>query len=145
MPKRSTLAILLLLAAFAQGEPPNPKIVERYKQMLAGNPVEGIALERLWNSAVEAGSTQALIAEFEGKRDFSGQMIFGHLLRRVGRAEEAVKAFTAAAAADSSSPLPGLVLAKLEADRGNPRGAVPRLESAIAKLKPGDPRLLDAF
>ena len=35
MHTRRTIAILLLAAALAQAEPANPKIVERYKQMLA--------------------------------------------------------------------------------------------------------------
>ena len=47
------VAALLCLSAFARAEPANPKILARYKQMLAANPVEGIALERLWKSALD--------------------------------------------------------------------------------------------
>jgi hypothetical protein len=83
-------------------------VLERYKQMLVANPVEGIALERLWKASLEAGKTDELIAEYEGKSEFAGRMVLGHLQRRAGRDANAEQAFRTALNLDATSPLPAL-------------------------------------
>lgn len=138
-------AALLLLQAVTSGEPANPKVLERYKQMLAANPVEGIALERLWNSAAEAGATEQLIAEYRKVETFAGQMVLGHLLRKAGQDESALAAYAKAAKADVASPLPALAIAKLEASRTHPKEAAAQLEKAAGLLPDTDPRKPDTL
>lgn len=145
MPIRSSVAILMLLVALAQAqtEPVNPKVLERYKQMLGGNPVEGVAMERLWKAAVDAGSTDTLISEYQQRADFSGRMVLGHLLRRSGRIDDAARAYGEAAKLEGKNPLPAIAIAKLEMDRARPAAAVPWLERASNALPSGDPKLLE--
>src|SRR5436190_12350356 len=131
-------AILLLLPALAGGEPPNPKVLERYRQMLAANPVEGIALDRLWNAAAEAGTTDQLLAEYRKLETFSGQMVLGLLLRKAGQDDSAAKALVRAATLNSESALPALALAKLEAARAHPKEAAAQWEKAVALLPETD-------
>ncbi len=137
--------VLLLLPALALAEPPNPKVLERYQQMLAANPVEGIALDRLWNAAAEAGTTDQLLAEYRKLDSFPGQMVLGLLLRKAGQENEAVKAFTKAAALNRESPLPALALAKLETARAHPKEAAAQWEKAVALLPDTDPHKADAL
>src|ERR1700760_3401292 len=126
---------LLLLAPGAQADaPPSPKIIERYKQMLAANPVEGTALERLWKIYADQGQTGQLLDEYKAADSFAAQMILGHLLRRAGRTDDAVTAYQHAAGLDATSPLPSLALAHLESERAHPREAAGWLEKAIAAL-----------
>ena len=80
-------------SALAQAEPLSPQVAERYRQMLAANPSKGIALERLWNGALDGGTTEELLAAYGKAGDFSGRMIFGLLLRKAGRDEDARAAF----------------------------------------------------
>ena len=80
-------------SALAQAEPLSPQVAERYRQMLAANPSKGIALERLWNGALDGGTTEELLAAYGKAGDFSGRMIFGLLLRKEGRDEDARAAF----------------------------------------------------
>src|SRR5205823_10441696 len=97
MRRRPLIFFLLLLALSARGEaPPSPKIIERYKQMLAENPTEGTALERLWKIYVDKGQTGQLLDEYKAASSFASQMIFGHLLRRAGRLDEAATVFQSA-------------------------------------------------
>ncbi|MEZ0254416.1 MAG: hypothetical protein ACAI37_04020, partial [Chthoniobacter sp.] len=115
---------LLLLAPGAQAQTtPSPKIIERYKQMLAANPVEGTALDRLWKIYAEQGQTGQLLDEYKGGDSFAGQMILGHLLRRAARGNEAAGAYQRAAALDATSPLPAMALAQVETERTHPREA----------------------
>ena len=44
----------------AQAEPVNPKIVARYKEMLAARPTEGTALDRLWKIYLPIASRSIL-------------------------------------------------------------------------------------
>jgi len=137
---------LLLLAPGARAEPPpSPKIIERYKQMLAANPVEGTALDRLWKIYADQGQTGQLLDEYKATDSFATQMILGHLLRRAGRVDDAVAAYGHAATLDTTSPLPALALAHLESERTHPREAAGWLEKAIAALPSGDPRLPDTL
>ncbi|MEI9894291.1 MAG: hypothetical protein WDN28_10500 [Chthoniobacter sp.] len=137
---------LFLLAPGARAEtPPSPKIIERYKQMLAATPVEGTALDRLWKIYSDQGQTGQLIDEYKASDSLAGQMIFGHLLRRAGRANDAAAAYLHAATLDATSPLPALALAHLESERAHPREAAGWLEKAVASLPAGDPRLPDTL
>ena len=145
MHTRRTIAILLLAAALAQAEPANPKIVERYKQMLATNPVEGVALDRLWKIALDEGTTERLIAEYQKADGFASRMVLGHLLRKAGRDDDAGDAFSRAAKLDAQSPQPLLALARLENERGHPRDAADWLEKAAALLPKDDARLADTL
>ena len=128
-----------------RAEPTDPRIIARYKQMLATNPTEGIAMERLWKTAVEDGSTEKLITEFRAAKTFSSELVLGHLLRRSGKESDASEAFTRAAQLDPTSPLPHLALAALDNDRTRPRDAALSLEKACALLKPDDARLPESL
>ena len=139
--KQPLLLAVILAASLACGEPANPKIIERYKAMLAANPAEGVALERLWQSAVEGGTTEQLLAEYQHGKNFAADMILGHLLRKAGRDEDATDAFKRAAAKDARSPLPSLALARMESDRTHPRDAADWLERAVPLLDKTDARL----
>jgi tetratricopeptide (TPR) repeat protein len=133
---------LLLLTLSAHGQaPPSPKIIERYKQMLTANPVEGTALERLWKTYAEQGQSGQLLDEYKADGSFVGRMIHGHLLRRAGRHDDAVTAFQSAAKLDATSPLPALAVARLEAERGRAKEAAAAYEQALASMKPDDPKM----
>ena len=140
------LFTLLLLALSAQGQAPtSPKIIERYKQMLAANPAEGTALERLWKLYADQSQTGKLLEEYQADQTFAGQMILGHLSRRAGRQEDALAAFQKAATLDAKSPLPALALARIEAERSHPNEAAALYEQAVALFPPGDPRAAETL
>ena len=118
---RRILAGFIFLAALAaQGEPPNPKIVERYKEMLAAHPAEGTALDRLWQLFLEQNRTTELIDEYKAGATFPSQMVLGQLLRKAARQEDAAAAFERAAKLDEKSALPWLALARLRGENGAP-------------------------
>src|SRR5712675_2462912 len=105
MRRPSLIFTLLLLTLGAQAQTPmSPKVVERYKQMLAANPAEGTALDRLWKMYAEQGQTGKLLDEYKADGSFAAQMIYGHLLRRAARVEEAAAVFDGAAKLDAKSP-----------------------------------------
>src|SRR5947209_14736649 len=113
MSPRAVYALSLLLATGAVAEPPSARVLERYRQMLAANPTEGTALDRLWKAYTENGQTGQLIAEYEKGTTFADKMILGHLQHRAGRETEAEAAYTAAAALEPANALPALSLAGL--------------------------------
>ena len=123
----------------------SPKVVERYKQMLAANPAEGTALDRLWKMYAESGETGKLLGDYKADPSFAGQMIYGHLLRRAARPEEAAAVFEAAGRLDAKSPLPSLALAQLESGRSHPQQAAIAYEHAVELLPSGDLRLPDTL
>ena len=135
----------MLASALAQAELPSLRVAERYRQMLAANPTEGIALDRLWKGAIEGGTTEELLAGYAKAGDFSGRMIFGLLLRRAGRDEDARASFESAAMADPASPLPLLALGRMENDRGRPREAAAFFEKALAHFPKDDARTQDTL
>ena len=90
-------------SALAQAEPLSPQVAERYRQMLAENPTESIALDRLWKGALDGGTTEELLAAYGEAGDFSGRMIFGMLLRKEGRDEDARAAFELWEKADNAA------------------------------------------
>ncbi|MEA3187863.1 MAG: hypothetical protein QOD99_1693, partial [Chthoniobacter sp.] len=145
MPRWLLLVFLAGTAAFGAG-PDSMRVAVRYKQILAAEPVEGMALDRLWKIAQEGSATGALIDEYKARTDtFSGAMIYGHLLRKAGRVEEAGAAYKSAAKLDVKSPLPHLALAQNFLDRGTPAEAAGEFEQGVALLSKNDPKLPDAL
>ena len=141
---RRILAGSIWLAALAaQAEPPNPKIVERYKQMLAAKPSEGTALDRLWQLFLEQNATAELIASYQADTTFGSQMVLGQLLRKAAQPAEAAAAFERASALDPKSPLPWLALARLRGENGAHKEAAGALENALALLPEKDPLQAD--
>lgn len=141
MPRRPVILSLLLCAAAAHAEPSlSPKVLDRYKQMLAANPGEGTALDRLWKAYSESGQTGQLIDEYKGAGTFASEMILGHLYKKAARLDEAAAAFARAAKLDAASPLPSLALARMHSEKGAPAEAAAEFEKAIAALPANDPR-----
>lgn len=140
MLRRRIILSLLLCALSAHGEaPPSPKVLERYKQMLEKNPVEGTALDRLWKAYSDAGETATLLDEYR-RGDFAAEMVLGLLSRKAGREEDAAAAFERAAKIQPDSPAPLLALARLRSDQSRPRDAAILFEKAASILPPDDPR-----
>ena len=142
---RSMFAAALLASALTQAEPLSPRVAGRYRQMLAANPTEGIALDRLWKGALDGGTTEELLAAYGKAEDFSGRMILGLLLRKAGRDDEARAAFESAAKSDAASPLPPLALGRMELERARPREAAEFFAKALAILPKDDARVQDAL
>ncbi len=142
MPRWPILFLLPTLALAAPGDAPvSEKVIERYKQMLAANPVEGTALDRLWKAFNDAGKTGQLIDEYKSGGTFTSEMITGHLLRKAGRGEDAGAVFARAAKLKPDSPLPLFALARTRLDAAQPAEAAEFLEKATALLPPSDPKL----
>ncbi len=138
IPRRILAGSILLASLAAHGEPPNPKIVARYQEMLAAKPVEGTALDRLWQLFLEQNQTAELIASYRAGHTFPSQMVLGHLLEKAAQPAEAAAAFDRAAALDPKSPLPWLALAKLRSENGQHKEAAGALENALALLPEKD-------
>ena len=121
--------------------------------MLAANPTEGVALDRLWKSYEDRGATGQLLDEYRqsaqhppaGKDGSATVLIYGHLSKKAGRPGEAAAAYHQAAALDPASPLPLLASAELSGGRGKPTEAAGFYEQALAKLPPGDARRADVL
>jgi predicted Zn-dependent protease len=126
--RRILAGSIVAVCLVAQAEPVNPKIVARYKEMLAARPTEGTALDRLWKIYLDENRTNELIDEYKAGRTFASEMVLGHLLRKVARLEEAAAAFDRAAALDAKSPLPWQALAQLRTEQGQHRAAAEAFE-----------------
>ncbi|MEO7319013.1 MAG: tetratricopeptide repeat protein, partial [Chthoniobacteraceae bacterium] len=138
---RRILAGSILLASLsAHGEPPNPKIVARYKEMLAAKPAEGTALDRLWQIFLDQNQTAELIAGYQTDNTFPSQMVLGQLLRKAAQPVEAAAAFENASKLDPKSPLPWLALARLRGENGAPKDAAGALENALSLFPEKDPQ-----
>ena len=142
---RRMFAAAMLVSVLAQAEPLSPRVADRYRQMLAANPIEGIALDRLWKGALDGGTTEELLTAYGKAEDFSGHMIFGLLLRKAGRDDEARVAFQGAEKADASSPLPALAMGRMENERTRPREAAAFFAKALAVLPKDDARVQDTL
>src|SRR5438093_306127 len=107
---RRVLLMCCVVIAFASANAAlDARIAARYKQMLASQPAEGVALDRLWQMYAEQGATADLLDEYAKARDsFAGAMVYGHLLQKAGRDAEARAEFTHAAKLDQKDPLPHL-------------------------------------
>ena len=141
--RRSPLILcLLLFALHARGEaPPSGKVIDRYKQMLAANPAEGVALDRLWKIYLDQGKADELIAEYQTGGTFGREMVLGHLFHKAAQSDKAAAAFSRAAKLDAKSPLPLFALARLEDSDGHGLAAAGWYEKAMALLGADDPRL----
>ncbi len=115
MLRRCLLGLLPLACALAQAQQPtSARVIERYKQMLMANPVEGTALDRLWDACAKQGSSADLLREYENAITFEGLMLHGLLLRKAGEPDAARLAFQKAATLNTQSHLPMLSLGRLE-------------------------------
>jgi tetratricopeptide (TPR) repeat protein len=126
----------------------NARLIERYQAMLAANPVEGLALDRLWKAAQDQGATAMLLDEYHRAADAQPPpvatiLVYGHLLQRAGRLDEAKAAFQRAAAADPANVLPPLALGDLAGANAQPAAAAGFYEAAAAELRPDDRRRAD--
>jgi tetratricopeptide (TPR) repeat protein len=140
-----SMVAICVSAGVARGDALNPKVVERYKQMLAARPAEGTALDRLWQMFVEQNRTNELIEEYRAGETFASQMVLGLLLRKAARLDEAAAAFERAAELDTKSALPWLALAKLRGEQGARVPAAEAMEKAATALPERDPQLTEVL
>ena len=126
------------------GDERTARLAERYKAMLAANPAEGIALDRLWKSYEDRGATASLIEEYRsdatGNGGAAAWLVYGHLLKKAGRFEEAAAAYDEASKPDPASVLPLLARGELALARHHPEDAAPLFADALTKLPPNDRR-----
>ena len=138
------LAGLLVLAATPVNAATDPRIVEHYRQMIAANPMEASALDRLWKIASDDGFSQKLLDEYRDRSatgDFQAQLVWAQLLLRAGRKEEAREAFQHAESRDPKSALPHLALAGLL----EPAERAIELDRAAALLPANAPAMPDVL
>ncbi|MHA3770731.1 tetratricopeptide repeat protein [Verrucomicrobiota bacterium sgz303538] len=141
-----TIAISFALAVVATGaELPSSKVIDRYRQMLSTNPVEGTALDRIWKAYADSGKSAELINQYQREGTFSSEMVLGHLFRRTGQNDDARAAYSRAAKLQPDSPLPALALGKLHKEAGQHREAAECYEKASELLPKGDAQLTDAL
>jgi tetratricopeptide (TPR) repeat protein len=123
---------LCLCAAAA--EPPSPRVLARYREMLQANPAEGTALDRLWKAHADAGTTAELLRSYTADTTFAGRMLLGLLQRRAGDDAAAAKAFAEATGLNPDSAQPHLALGRLFLDTGDPARAAESLGEAARRL-----------
>lgn len=149
MGQRAFIAIVLFLAFCAPGvAQDSAKIAARYKQMLAKNPGEGTALDRLWKICQDQSATAQLLDEYKAaaeKNDFSASLIYGLLLRKAGETDGARTIFQRAAALNPQSPLPHLALAEMASAQTNPKEAANEYGIAAGLMHPADSALPDVL
>ena len=156
MPSRFLKLLLPCLLAFAalaaaQDTPSPqdaPRIIARYKQMLAANPVDGVALDRLWKIYQDQSQTAQLLADYKtaaDANDFASAEILGLLQRRAGDTAAASAAFHQAAALNPQSPQPHLALAQLLTDQSASADAATEYETAVGLLAADDKALPDVL
>ena len=165
LPRCLVLAAVLGAAAPAAAQSPAPaaapvttaapfagderaaKLADRYQAMLAANPAEGIALDRLWKVYEDHGATAGLVAAYQRSAEQHGGMaawmIYGHLLKKTGRFDAAAAAYAAAGQAEPASLLPLLARGDLALDRHHPEEAAPLFNEALATLPANDRRRAD--
>ena len=122
----------------------DPRVVERYRQMVEANPMEANALDRLWKIAQQEGFSEKLLDEYRdrsAKGDFQSQMIWAQLFHRAGRDDESREAFAHASTLNAKSELPHLALAALL----EPADRAVELERAVELMPPGAPSLPDVL
>ena len=123
------------------------KLAERYKAMLAANPSEGIALDRLWKAYEDHEATAGLVAEYRRSAGQNGGaanwLIYGHLLKKTGQFDAAAAAYAAAGKVEPANPLPPLARGELALARHHPEEAAPLFNDVLAKLPANDHRRAD--
>ncbi|MBE7209912.1 MAG: hypothetical protein INR65_02745 [Gluconacetobacter diazotrophicus] len=157
LPRRAAAIVLLasfLAAGAAVGQAPPfadderaARVAERYEAMLASNPAEGMALDRLWKMYEERGATGALLDQYRHATDTGDKpadaLVYGHLLKRAGRLDEAAGSYDRAARLDPANPLPCVAQADLFLARKKPAEAAASLEQALSKATASDRRRAD--
>ena len=122
------------------------KLAERYEALLAANPSEGIALDRLWKIYEDHDATAALIDEYRRASERDGgpaRLIYGHLLKKTGRFDAAAAVYAAASQAEPANPLPLLARAEVALAGHHPEDAAPLFSEALGLLPPNDHRRAD--
>jgi len=130
----------------------DPRIVARYKAMLNRRPNDGYALGKLVTLYRKHRSLAALITEYRSlaagaPRSFAFQVILGHLERRRGNNEGAVKHYERAAELNPKSPAVPAALATLYRKLGRTDDARRAYEKALrlASSTKGKKRYLRAL
>ncbi|MEO8350137.1 MAG: tetratricopeptide repeat protein [Chthoniobacteraceae bacterium] len=138
--RRCLSALIFFVCALVQAQQaPSARVIERYKQMLSANPVEGTALDRLWDDYAQQGTSADLLREYENATTFEGVMLYGHLLRKAGKSDAARIEFQKAASLNAQSHLPMLSLGRLEKAASHHAEAAAALDQAV-KLWPKSDR-----
>jgi tetratricopeptide (TPR) repeat protein len=115
----------------------DPRIITRYKGMLARSPNDGYALGKLISLYKKHKTLAALIGEYKAAakgapHSFALQVILGHLYRRSGSTELAVKHYEAAAAINPKSPTVPGALGALYQKLGRTADAAEAYKKALA-------------
>lgn len=115
----------------------DPRIVARFKAILARSPNDGYALNRLITLYKKHKTVAALIGEYRAAakaspQSFNLQVILGHLHRRSGATEAAVKHYEAAAALNPKSPAVPGALGALYQKLGKSAEATEAYKKALA-------------
>ena len=79
--------------AVESGDDRDQRIIERYREMLEDNPVEGMALQRLLNHVGRGAGLDGLIGEYQQRVEAQPQahnlrLVLGHLLKARGDHDE---------------------------------------------------------
>ena len=144
MNPRPAILLLLTLAISAPGQQPtSEKALERYRQMLEKTPAEGTALDRLWQSSLDAGRTTELIERYRAAGTFSSEMVLGLLLRKSGDLEGSATAFGRAAALEPTNALPLFALARTHTAANHHPEAAAVLQQVLTLLPAEDPRRVE--
>ena len=118
----------------------DPRVVARYKAILARKPNDRGALNKLARLYRKHRSLDALIKELKAAArkhpgSYARLLVLGHLERRAGRAEQAIRYYTRAAAARSKSPVPQAAVGAVLARQGRRKEAEAAYARALALAK----------
>ena len=124
------------------------RVAERYQAMLAANPTEGLALDRLWKYHEEHGTTAALLDTYQKAAnapdaDLAAMLVDGFLLKKIGRLDETAALYDRANKRDPASPLPWMAAAELASVQNHPDEAANGYAQALSKLPATDRRRTD--
>ena len=124
------------------------KVAERYRAMLAANPTEGMAFDRLWKFHEERGTTAELLDGYQQAAarpgaDLATLLVDGYLLKKVGKPDEAAAVYERANQRDPASPLPWIASAELATARNQPDEAANAYAQALTKMPATDRRRTD--
>ena len=126
-----------------------PAAAERYEAMLSANPAEGMSLDRLWKLYEEHNATAVLIDRYRRATDTSDKaadaLVYGYLLKRAGRLDEAGGSYARAARLDRGESAAALSRRPTSLSaRAHPEEAAASLEEALGenpRLRPPSRRL----
>jgi thioredoxin-like negative regulator of GroEL len=105
------------------------RLAERYLSILASNPVQRTAFDRLWKIYADAGETEALLALCRG-RAAENPLLYARLLQRAGQQTEAKRVL--GEVAGSGNAAAAEMLAGILEEEGEIRAAVNLIEQATA-------------